>query len=188
MRAAEIFFLARVTRAAMVDSETRNAWAMSAVLIPQTSRRVSATWASRARAGWQQVKMSRSRSSGDHVRALLPRSVGVGLDQQRQLRAQCLLPAQRVDRLASGGRGEPGAGIGRDAVARPGVQRRDVGVLDALLGEVDVAGDARRRGEHEGPLATVRVGHRGGHRGGDLRHIAHVTTASSDPLNPPPPT
>ena len=64
MRAAEIFFLARVTRAAIVGSETRKAWAISAVVSPQTSRRVSATWASRARAGWQQVKTRRSRSSG----------------------------------------------------------------------------------------------------------------------------
>jgi len=36
----------------------------SVVVSPQTSRRVRATCASRARAGWQQVKTSRSRSSG----------------------------------------------------------------------------------------------------------------------------
>ncbi len=64
MRAAEIFFLARVTRAAMVGSETRKAWAISAVDRPHTSRRVRATWASRASAGWQQVNTRRSRSSG----------------------------------------------------------------------------------------------------------------------------
>ena len=29
--------------------------------------------------------------------------------------------------------------------------------VNALLSHVDVAGDARRRGEHEGPLAAVRV-------------------------------
>ena len=64
MRAAEIFFFARVTRAAIVDSDTRNAWAISSVVSPQTSRNVNATCASRAIAGWQQVKTSRSRSSG----------------------------------------------------------------------------------------------------------------------------
>src|SRR6266498_3338822 len=48
----------------MVGSDTRNAWAISAVVRPQTSRRVSATCASLASAGWQQVKTSRSLSSG----------------------------------------------------------------------------------------------------------------------------
>ncbi len=43
IRAAAIFFLARVSRAAMVGSGTSSAAAMSGVAIPQTSRRVSAT-------------------------------------------------------------------------------------------------------------------------------------------------
>jgi len=64
MRAAVIFFLARVMRAAIVDSVTRNACAMSGVARPQTSRKVSAIRASWFRAGWQQVKMSLRRSSG----------------------------------------------------------------------------------------------------------------------------
>jgi len=51
MRAAEIFFFARVTRAAIVGSLTRKACAISVVVSPQTSRSVSATCASRARAG-----------------------------------------------------------------------------------------------------------------------------------------
>ena len=49
----------------------------------------------------------------------------------------------------------------RDAGALPAAQRARVGVLHALLGEIEVARDAHRRGEHEGPLATVRVGDRG---------------------------
>ena len=64
MRAAAIFFLARVIRADMAGSETRKALATSPVVSPHTSRRVSATRASAASAGWQQVKISRSRSSG----------------------------------------------------------------------------------------------------------------------------
>jgi hypothetical protein len=64
MRAAAIFFLARVRRAAMVASATRKARAMSGVAKPQTSRSVRATCASGASAGWQHVKISRSRSSG----------------------------------------------------------------------------------------------------------------------------
>jgi hypothetical protein len=64
MRAAAIFFFARVMRAAIVGSDTRNALATSAVVRPHSSRSVSATRASAASAGWQQVKISRSRSSG----------------------------------------------------------------------------------------------------------------------------
>src|ERR1700722_1354725 len=47
----------------MVGSGTRNARAISAVLSPPSSRSVSATCALAARAGWQQVKISRSLSS-----------------------------------------------------------------------------------------------------------------------------
>ena len=43
MPAPEIFFLARVIRAATVGSDTRNARAMSGVATPHTSRSVSAT-------------------------------------------------------------------------------------------------------------------------------------------------
>jgi len=46
IRARAIFFLARVMRAAMVASPTRNARATSAVVSPHRSRSVSATWAS----------------------------------------------------------------------------------------------------------------------------------------------
>src|SRR4051812_10431406 len=63
MPAAAIFFFARVTRAAMVGSLTRNARAISSVVRPHTRRSVSASWASRASAGWQHVKTSRRRSS-----------------------------------------------------------------------------------------------------------------------------
>ncbi len=63
MCAAAIFFFARVIRAAIVGSLTRNARATSAVDNPHNSRSVSAICASRASAGWQQVQISRSRSS-----------------------------------------------------------------------------------------------------------------------------
>ncbi|MEV4068119.1 hypothetical protein, partial [Nonomuraea dietziae] len=58
-----IFFLARVILAAMVASPTRNILAICRVVRPPTQRRVSATRASMDSAGWQQVKISRSRSS-----------------------------------------------------------------------------------------------------------------------------
>ena len=47
----------------MVASGTRNARAISVVDSPPSSRRVRATCAACASAGWQQVKISRSRSS-----------------------------------------------------------------------------------------------------------------------------
>ena len=48
----------------MVSVGTRNASAISSVDRPPRVRRVRATWASSASAGWQQVKISSSRSSG----------------------------------------------------------------------------------------------------------------------------
>src|SRR5512132_1764482 len=47
----------------MVASGTRKARAISAVVSPPSSRRVSATWTPGSSAGWQQVKIRRSRSS-----------------------------------------------------------------------------------------------------------------------------
>lgn len=64
MPAWVILRLARVMRCPTVASGTRNAAAICAVVSPHTVRRVSAICAVRGSAGWQQVKMSFSRSSG----------------------------------------------------------------------------------------------------------------------------
>ena len=69
MRAAAIFFLARVILAAIAGSLTRNARATSAVERPHNSLSVNATRASGAIAGWQQVKIRRRRSSAISCRA-----------------------------------------------------------------------------------------------------------------------
>ncbi len=71
MFAAAILRLARVIRCAIVRSGTRNAVATSGTVRPPSRRRVSATWASRDSAGWQQVKIRRSRSSVTEVTAAL---------------------------------------------------------------------------------------------------------------------
>ena len=63
MFASTILRLARTIRWAIAASETRNAAAISWVVKPATARRVSATCDSWASAGWQQVKIRRSRSS-----------------------------------------------------------------------------------------------------------------------------
>ena len=56
-------FLARVRRAAIVGSDTRNAAATEAVRTPQPRRIVSATWVSTSSAGWQHSTTRRSSSS-----------------------------------------------------------------------------------------------------------------------------
>ena len=86
---------------------------------------------------------------------------GTGLDEQGQFARQGGLPAYRIEGAAACRRGEPRPGTGRDAAPCPGGQRLRVRLLNALLGQVDVARDAHRRGEHEGPLATVRIGDSG---------------------------
>src|SRR2546430_1548897 len=63
MRASRIFLLARTIRWATVGGAVRKARAISSVVRPQTSRSVIATCASGERAGWQHVKINRSRSS-----------------------------------------------------------------------------------------------------------------------------
>src|SRR4029450_13596137 len=64
MRAALILCLARTRRRAIVASATRKELATCLVDRPPSRRRVSAICAWVPRAGWQQVKMRRSRSSG----------------------------------------------------------------------------------------------------------------------------
>src|SRR4029453_14837548 len=93
-----------------------------------------------------------------------------------------------VERLALRGGGEPGAGLAGHAVAGPGVQRGDVRLLDALLRDVEVAGDARRRGESEGPLATVRVHHGPFGRGRAVVASAHSAGGSNSGRTSAPPS
>ena len=131
-------------------------------------------------------------AAGDHqpqpvvgvaVRAVVARVGGHRLrHQQRQVAALDAGVAQHVERASPGDGGEPGAGAGRHAAVAPLGQGRGEGLLHALLGDVDVAGDAHRRGEHEGPLATVRVGD----RGGDGCGVGHALSRTSSPGAPRP--
>jgi hypothetical protein len=63
MPAAAILRRALVSRCTIAASETTKALAISAVVSPQTVRRVSATRASGDSEGWQQVNTRRSRPS-----------------------------------------------------------------------------------------------------------------------------
>src|SRR5215472_183627 len=69
MRAVTILRFARTMRWATARSWARKAWAIWDVVRPATARSVRATCASRASAGWQQVKIRRSRSSGSSAGA-----------------------------------------------------------------------------------------------------------------------
>src|SRR6266516_467506 len=76
IRASLILRLARTRRWAMAGSAIRKARATSSVRSPPSSRRVSAIWASGASAGWQHVKISRSRSSGTGPTSCAPARSG----------------------------------------------------------------------------------------------------------------
>ena len=189
MRAAAIFFFARVIRAAIVGSLTRKARATSAVDSPQSSRSVSAIWASCASAGWQHVQIRRSRSS-----AISPPSLDLGSrcdvvhhEFGHGAPEECVAPEQ-VEGAVARRRGQPCGRTGRDAGLGPVGQRPGIGVLDAFLGEVEVTRDAHRRGEDEAPLATVRVGHgRGNRRGAGAGIVsAQLKTMIGRTSRPPP--
>ena len=77
-------------------SGTRKARAISSVVRPPRVRSVSATWASSASAGWQQVKMSSRRSSGRCRRVHRPSTDAAG-DKQAELGAQRSVTAEAVD-------------------------------------------------------------------------------------------
>ena len=111
---------------------------------------------------------------GDHRCVLVARDVSHRLLEvtrdQRLLLAQDGLPAEPVDRPALRRREDPAGRLGRDAVARPAVERDGIGVLDGLLRAVDVA--AQRAGEDRDRAAELRAegaGDRGGRRAGGGR-------------------
>ena len=146
-------------RCATVGGAVRKARAISSVVRPQTSRSVSATCASGGSAGWQQVKISRSRSSSTLLvvpvaspsrASASSRSASSASDASNRARRR-----MRVDRLEAAGRDEPRARIVGHAVARPLLDRRREGVVQRLLGEVEVAEQADQRGEDAARLGAV---------------------------------
>src|SRR5688572_9201021 len=129
----------------MVGSETRKARATSLVERPPSSRRVSATCASVESAGWQQVKMRRSRSSCTAPTFLEDAGVVVGGRERGHLAEQfpsTRLAAQAIDGTVAGGRRDPAARVGRQAVARPLAEGDGERLLHRILGDLDVTEDA----------------------------------------------
>src|SRR5258705_13170144 len=103
---------------------------------PPRVRRVSATCASMASAGWQQVKMSSRRSSGNVV-------VFIGTSARS--------PATSRPNLAASAR-LPGTRVARDAVAWPPFGGDGERLLIDFLGKVKVAEEADQGGHHAAPF------------------------------------
>src|SRR5262249_57850881 len=69
-------------------------------------------------------------------------------------------PAQPVEGAVARGYLQPAAGVVRNAVARPPLQRLGERVLGALLGKVPIAGDADQMRDHPPPLPAEGVAYR----------------------------
>jgi hypothetical protein len=78
--------------------------------------------------------------------------------EQLQLRRQCAVPAQPVDRPVARGRQEPGPRVVGPALARPALGGDRERLLGGLLGDVEVAEEADQVGEDAPPLVAEDVG------------------------------
>ena len=158
MPASRIFCLARTRRCAIASSPARKARATCAVVSPQTVRSVSATWTSAANAGWQQMKISRSMSSSSTVAS--PGSADADALMQQLVRQLALLaakgdlPADPVDRLVASDIDQPGPRIGRRSGHGPAFQRDRKGILQRVLGEIEIADEADQRRQRPPRLVT----------------------------------
>ena len=114
-------------------------------------RSVSATCASVASAGWQQVKISSSRSSGKVVSSIVS-SAASGGSSRRVFAASVRSRRMRSIGPVARGRHQPGARVGGSAVARPALGGDRERLLRGFLGEVEVAEEADQRGEDAAPL------------------------------------
>ena len=143
MCASAILRLARTMRLPIVGSATRNARAISPVVMPPSTRSVSATRADGSKAGWQQVKISRSRSSTIALSSSMSgsssalrrvnsarRSARSATDRSRRRRSIARRRAAVVSH-APGFAGTPSR--------CHTVDRRLEGVLDRVLGQLEVA-------------------------------------------------
>jgi hypothetical protein len=140
MRASRIFDFARTMRCATVGAPVRNARAISSVVRPHTSRSVSATCASASSAGWQHVKIRRSRSSRRHRSShRLARS---SLDVAAMSASEASNRARR--RSASIALKRPvdtsqRARVGGHPLARPLLDGRGERLVHRLFGAIEVA-------------------------------------------------
>lgn len=87
--------------------------------------------------------------------------------------------AQPVEGTVAGRRGEPEAGVARDAVAPPALERQREGVLRALLGDVPVARHPDQGGDDRPPLLAEGPGDGGFDVG---RYISQIGLTSIVPF------
>jgi hypothetical protein len=80
-----------------------------------------------------------------------------GAGEQLGLALERPLAADAVDRPVAGGRDDPRTRVRRDAVARPAFRGAYEGVLDRVLGEVEVAENAAEDRDRAGALVAVRA-------------------------------
>ena len=84
-------------------------------------------------------------------------AAGVVDDEQMLRTHRDVATAPEVNGTAPRDGRQPRPGVGRYAVVYPRRQGAREGVLHALFGDVEVACDAHRGGQHERPLVTVGV-------------------------------
>ena len=153
--------LARVSRAAMVDSDTRKSRAMSAVETPSTNRRVSAVGRLRS----QRRVTAEEDQPESFVVHLVSRiehhPLGVGLqlgvdDQQRFLAYRDRLGAQSVDDPASSGGEQPGTRVGGLALTAPALGGGREGLGETVLGQVQAAELRDQQREQASPVLAER--------------------------------
>ena len=85
---------------------------------------------------------------GDHRSIKL-----IGGRGQRGIEARGL--AQTINGFEAPGGDQPRARILRHAVARPGIERGDKGVMQRLLGEIEIAEKADECGEHAARIGAI---------------------------------
>ena len=107
--------------------------------------------------------------------AALPRRGSSSRAELLVLALEPLAAPQHVDRAVLRGGHEPGARVVRDARLRPLLERGDERVLRQLLGEADVAHDAREAGDEPWPTRSARPRRwRDGHRKPSRHRLEHL--------------
>ena len=152
---------------------------MAGVWMPATVRRVKATRASGDSAGWQQVKIRRSRSSVMGSGPSVTMSAGSSDRRSasvRVSRAASFSTSRRERRMRSMARRRAvvviaRAGPVRHTVVGPVLERREECVLDRFLGGVEVTAERRDEARQDASAfgAEDVLHRRGGDEGGRLR-------------------
>ena len=160
--ALAIAFFARTIRCAIVASLDRKARAISSVVRPPTTLRVSAARASGDSIGWQAVKMRpsssspRSSSMAASIASAAPSRVRCCTGQRPRdflvLALAHLVAPEGVDGAPFGDGHQPGARIVRHAGPRPLGQGDDQRVLRQLLGKIDIPHHAGQARDEPGPF------------------------------------